>query len=136
MVREATSEEMVGGLTWKDASGILYGAPPGAGVYEKLQFGGMSMSSDVYLQRSVQNIEDRRGWRIFSKLGFGFSGERMRFEITLNGYLCLPGTRSSGHGVEFAIAASVADPMSAQTADSRMQEVINNISSVVKNLYN
>ena len=52
------------------------------------------MSSDVYLQLGIddkmllnQTTDD---WRIFSKLGFGYSSIRKQYEVTLNGYVCLP----------------------------------------------
>ena len=46
-------------------------------------------------------------WRIFGKLGFGYS-IRKQYEVTLNAYLCLP-LGENGRGIEFVLSAKTFD---------------------------
>jgi hypothetical protein len=63
-------------------------------LFPSVQWGGMTADTSVYLQ-SALNISDvelqsKGNWRIFSKLGAGFSSSRLVGEITNNAYACLP----------------------------------------------
>lgn len=143
------------GMEWEDAETILYGGSnTAASAYTDkkgdpvdLQWGGASMSSDIYLQRAagingtseVERMANGR-WRIFSKLGFGYSSDRSQFELALNGYMCLPilnqqdGSSSSGNihngGLEFAISMWASDAEhqdDGRALDLRFQQATNNV---------
>jgi len=114
---------------WGDSESILYGAEESE-MFPGLQWGGMSMSSDVYLQSSLNMTSmDHQAqglWRIFSKFGFGLSSIRNRYEVVLNGYMCLPRLADgSGAGLEAFISASVPDYShdNGANADAKMQAV-------------
>ena len=68
---------MPGGFTWEDSQGILYGSDHSA-MFDGLQWGGMSMSSDVYVQQSVdldliqQESQGNVSTRIPNSLCFNF----------------------------------------------------------------
>ena len=140
-------------MAWEDSEHILYGGwaqdPSvwGAAV-RGLQWGGASMSSDVYLQRAAgidgtntSRVERsaREQWRIFSKLGFGFSDERSQFEMTLNGYGCFPvladdGAAVPGRGLEFTLSLWAADAASqddGRALDARFQQAVTNITTAL-----
>ena len=82
-------------FNWDDSKSILYGSENSKMFYNeesggKLQFGGMSQSTDVFQQLAENmwkvNLESKGRWRIFSKLGFGYTSIRNRYEVTLVGY--------------------------------------------------
>jgi hypothetical protein len=147
-----------GGMAWEDAAAILYGGSSkdasafGGGAL--LQWGGASMSSDVYLQRAAGIDGSGSGaaekaaaeqWRVFSKLGFGFSDTRAQFELTLNGYSCLPVLDQATHepvpnrGLEFAISLWVADAKhqdGGRALDARFQEAVTNVTEYLLAKYN
>ena len=138
-------------IAWEDAAAILYGGsaqePSAFGGGARLQWGGASMSSDVYLQRAAGingsgtaggSVEAAAAeqWRVFSKLGFGFSDTRSQFELALNGYSCLPvfdpQTRvpKLDRGLEFAISMWAADAQhkdGGRTLDARFQQAVTNV---------
>lgn len=63
-------------------------------LFPSVQWGGMTADTSIFLQ-SALNISDVQlqsngNWRIFSKLGAGFSSSRLVGEITNNAYACLP----------------------------------------------
>mmetsp|Transcript_38463 Transcript_38463/g.100696 ORF Transcript_38463/g.100696 Transcript_38463/m.100696 type:complete len:418 (-) Transcript_38463:90-1343(-) len=127
-----------------DSQSILYGAQESE-LFPNLQWGGMSMGTDVYLQRAVNVSEiDRRSgglWRIFSKLGAGTSTTEHpgQFEITLNGYASWPvlddnSEPVSNRGLEFAITAAVAADSGAE-ADRAMQDVVTSVSQYLMTHY-
>ena len=140
-------------MAWEDSEHILYGGwaqdPSLWGTaVQGLQWGGASMSSDVYLQRAVgidgtntSHIEQwaREQWRIFSKLGFGFSDERSQFELTLNGYGCFPtlasnGAAVPGRGLEFTLSLWAADRSSrdnGRALDAKFQQAVTNITTAL-----
>ena len=59
----------------------------------------------------MEAIDEGTGgeWRIFSKLGAGYSSSRSRGEIVTAGYTCIPRYGDEG-GVEFSIAARASVP--------------------------
>mmetsp|Transcript_10131 Transcript_10131/g.22359 ORF Transcript_10131/g.22359 Transcript_10131/m.22359 type:complete len:418 (+) Transcript_10131:21-1274(+) len=127
-----------------DSESILYGAQ-NSELFPGLQWGGMSMGTDVYLQRAanVTEIDRRSGglWRIFSKLGAGYSTTEHpgQFEITLNGYASWPvvddkSKPMSNRGLEFAITAAVAADTGAE-ADDAMQDVVAKVSQYLISNY-
>lgn len=58
------------------------------------------MDTTVYVQQALENViqggietvdaHTLGGWRIFGKLGFGYTTERDAYEGVLNTYVCLP----------------------------------------------
>ena len=123
---------------WENSKNILYGAINST-YFPSLQYGGMSMSSDVYLQLGIddkmllnQTTDD---WRIFSKLGFGYSSIRKQYEVTLNGYVCLP--LHDGNGIEFVISAKTFDKTldNGEQVDKKMRIGIQNVVKYLINTY-
>lgn len=81
------------GMQWEDAASALYGAEESL-LFPSLQWGGMSADTAIFLQSSLnmtQVTADSKGqFRIFSKLGAGWSTSREKGEIVSNAYACLP----------------------------------------------
>lgn len=151
-------------MVWEDAETILYGgSEKAASVYTdahgnpvRLQWGGASMSSDIYLQLAAgmngsSPVEKRanESWRIFSKLGFGYSSERKQYELALNGYMCLPiltgghssdsrNITSSQGGLEFTISMWIADAEhqdDGHVLDARFQQAMKNVTRFLLSKY-
>lgn len=111
--REIPLDLQFPGATWKDMQNILYGAES-SDFFPGLEFGGMSADTAVFLQSSTQmssllntaNHQDK--WRIFSKLGAGWSTSRSVGEIVSNIYACVPIYDASGvnviDGYEFTLS--------------------------------
>ena len=108
------------------------------------------MSSDIYLQLaagingSSEVEKNAKGqWRIFSKLGFGYSDERKQFELALNGYTCLPILSEGGSigrgGLEFAISMWASDDEhkdAGRALDLRFQQATKNVTRfLLENYY-
>ena len=76
-------------------------------LFEGLSWGGMSTDTSIFLQSSLNMTEVQARaaseWRIFSKLGAGWSTSRLRGEIVSNAYACLPGGAGSESSLEFTI---------------------------------
>ena len=74
-------------------------------------------------------------WRIFSKLGFGYSSIRKQYEVTLNGYVCLP--LHDGNGIEFVISAKTFDKTldNGEQVDKKMRIGIQNVVKYLINTY-
>ena len=145
-------EDGDGLFEWGDSKSILYGAEKSQ-LFDDvpIQFGGMSMSSDVYVQLGQKNMsrtnEASEGlWRIFSKLGFGFSSIRKRFEVVLNGYGCFPimdgGSKGKGparnRGLEFVLSVRAHDYNASDDGrgvDLKVREAMRNITSYLEENY-
>jgi hypothetical protein len=72
-----------------------YGADIGeSALFPSVQWGGMTADTSIYLQSALNmssvQLDASGQWRIFSKLGAGYSSSRLVGEITNNGYACLP----------------------------------------------
>lgn len=91
--RDVPSDLRFPGVQWSDVKSVLYGAETSA-LFPSLQWGGMTADTAVYVQTALDMPkveEDARGqWRIFSKLGAGYSSSRLVGEILDNAYACLP----------------------------------------------
>lgn len=111
--REVSSELRFPGADWKDIRDELYG-PAESLLFPGLRWGGMSADTAVYLQSSLNMTDVELAasgrWRIFSKLGAGYSTSRSKGEIVSNAYACLPRFGASGAsnveagGVEVVVA--------------------------------
>lgn len=94
--RETGESMRFPGAEWADIQAILYGAEHSL-LFPGLQWGGMTADPAIFLQ-SALNLESylsevnnaRGNWRVFSKLGAGFSNSRYMGEIVSNAYTCLP----------------------------------------------
>jgi len=75
-------------------------------------------------------------WRIFSKLGFGYTSIRKQYEVTLNGYICLP-LGNDGNGVEFVLSAKTFDKTldNGKKVDLKMREGIENVTQYIIRKY-
>ena len=73
----------------------------------------MSADTAIFLQTALQEVgllpenEDMRqevgDWRIFSKMGAGYSTSRGRGEIISSAYGCIPNPRDDEQGLEITI---------------------------------
>jgi hypothetical protein len=90
------------GVTWEDAKNILYGAESSV-LFPGLKWGGMSADIGIFMQSALQMSEveekSKGSWRIFSKLGAGWSDTRSAGEIVSNAYACLPALDDSGNAI-------------------------------------
>ena len=124
---------------WQDSQDIFYGSD-NSSLFPTLQYGGMSMSSDVYVQLGLgmENLNRTTvaDWRIFSKLGFGYTSIRKQYEVTLNAYLCLP-LGENGRGIEFVLSAKTFDKTldDGEMVDLKMREGIRNITQYLLQHY-
>lgn len=81
--------------TFTDMQNILYGTKKEESMlFSTVEWGGMTADTSIFVQ-SALNISDvelqsNGNWRIFSKLGAGFSSSRLVGEITNNAYACIP----------------------------------------------
>ena len=129
---------------WEDSQAILYGARESQ-LFPFLQFGGMAMSSDVYLQLGLGDMDKLNNrshgrWRLFSKLGFGFSDIRKRYEIVLNGYACMPSLQGEksmpilNEGLEFVISVKAFDYSKDHgvAVDRKMQAAFKNVTRYLR----
>jgi len=108
--RELLPELRFPNSTWNDMQQILYGSGGADGTFFPAQeWGGMTADTAVFLQASITNMENideisAGQWRIFSKLGCGWSTYRLVGEMVSNAYGCIPSSSSSNKdGVEFTI---------------------------------
>ena len=81
--------------TFVDMQSIMYGArQEDSQLFPTLEWGGMTADTSIYVQSALNmsDVQLRSGgnWRIFSKLGAGFSSSRLVGEITNDAYACLP----------------------------------------------
>jgi len=90
--------------------------------------GGMSADTSIFVQSalSMEEVENKSAgtWRIFSKLGDGYSTSRNRGEIVNNAYVCLP-----GYDVEFTISVrgSVTNDYDLSQAESVVMETVKEV---------
>eukprot|EP00605_Chrysophyceae_sp_TOSAG23-4_P001557 GSChrysophyteH1.ASY1.ANO1.1708.1 assembled CDS len=95
-IREIPESLRFPGMLWEDAQALLYGQKGGK-LFPGLQVGGMSVDPAIFLQAAIpqsswERIENRdpENWRIFSKLGAGWSSLRAVGEIISIAYGCFP----------------------------------------------
>lgn len=98
-------------MTIEDHLEILYGSEET--IFNGQKWGGMTSDPGIYLQAALEDeIEDdwswSSNWRIFSKLGAGYSSLRYRGEILTNSYGCLPDVDG---GLEFTLAIRTSVPL-------------------------
>lgn len=83
--------------TWPDIQQILYGAGGGReSLFPTEAWGGMTADTAIFVQSAsavnLTRIDEASSgqWRLFSKLGAGYSTPRTKGEIITNAYACLP----------------------------------------------
>jgi hypothetical protein len=63
-------------------------------LFPEVQWGGMTACTSIFVQSALNMTETEIAssgrWRIFSKLGAGYSSSRGRGEVMNNAYACLP----------------------------------------------
>lgn len=135
-------------LNWEDSKMMMYGAEKSQ-LFPGLQFGGLSQSTDIYQQLAVNmteiNARSLGNWRIFSKLGFGYTFQRYQFEDTLVGYSCYPVVDKNGQpvknrGLEFVFSTRVYDKPNRTDllgfgADEKQRQVMSAISEYLLENY-
>lgn len=132
--RLALHRELLGGdagdlvfpnTTWVDARELLYGAEQSV-LFPGVVWGGLSTDPAIFLQTGVEQALEATGvlnhgstvgalaamdeasggqWRIFSKLGAGYSSSRSVGEVLTAGYGCIPAITGQQGGWEFTLAA-------------------------------
>lgn len=136
--RESEESFRFPGLRWRDVQDILYGAESSA-LFPGQLWGGMTSDTAVFLQSSntlkellVNNEEvlQQGQWRIFSKLGAGYSTSRYVGEIVTNAHVCLPAYNEDGKtigGLELTLTGrgSIPQDSSLNTVDARLQAAVN-----------
>ena len=110
--REIPEDTRFPGMLWEDAQAEMYGAETSL-LFPGLQWGGMTADTAIFLQSALNMTrveqESQGQFRIFSKLGAGWSSSREKGEIVSNAYACLPVLDSNGQpvpnqGYEFTIS--------------------------------
>mmetsp|Transcript_1738 Transcript_1738/g.3111 ORF Transcript_1738/g.3111 Transcript_1738/m.3111 type:complete len:275 (-) Transcript_1738:164-988(-) len=130
--RDLPSDMQFPDASFSDMQNIMYGAKQeDSQLFPTVQWGGMTADTSIYVQ-SALNIsavqqQSNGNWRIFSKLGAGFSSSRMVGEITNNAYACLPMYDSDGNvetnaGFEFTI--SVRGSVAMDTSLTKAEDVV------------
>ena len=95
LVLHRETSHQLPGVEWDDVKNILYGATNSTLFGPTLLAGGMTVSTDLFVQSGVPNMTEMQhqsggAWRLFSKLGAGYSSSRHKGEILTNAYACLP----------------------------------------------
>jgi hypothetical protein len=102
MHREIPEHARFPSAQWSDMQTVMYGAEYSA-LFPGLQWGGMSADTAVFVQSAVDidkiEAESKGQWRIFSKMGCGYSSSRNVGEIVTNGYACFPVFDDAGNAV-------------------------------------
>jgi len=136
--RDVTLEHRIPGLQWLDAQTIMYGAEQSE-FFSNMRWGGMTVDTAIYIQSADVDTISKGNWRIFSKLGSGYSSTRGVGETTTNSYACFPvldqnGNPISDQGVEFVLTArsSVAGDTTLEKAEGELQKAI---ADVVEQIY-
>ncbi|CAE7532325.1 unnamed protein product, partial [Symbiodinium microadriaticum] len=102
---------------------------------DDLKWGGMTADTSVYVQSSVNitdvEVKSQGQWRIFSKLGAGYSSSRSRGEIINNAYGCFPELDESGSvkqnsGYEFTLTVRGSVP-----GDTALSQAESNVYAAV-----
>ena len=123
--KEIKSSLRFPGLLDTDAINILNGEENSIFFPNQVN-GGMSADTAIFVQSSLKNVDlinSNEEWRIFSKLGDGFSTSRERGEIVNNAYVCLP---QMDQGIEFTInvRGSVINDYDTSQAESKVLEAM------------
>ena len=93
-------------VEWNDIQQILYGSGKESLLFNEQLWGGMTADTAIFLQTALQNAnvlndgyknKNDDQWRIFSKLGAGWSTSRNRGEIITSGYACINGIEVTIH---------------------------------------
>lgn len=127
--RELPAGLRLPGVQWTDVQQELYGTGGGAeSLFPTVQWGGMSADTAIFMQDAMQNAmshgDPQAGgaWRVFSKLGAGFSSSRRVGEIVHNAYGCFP---AAGVELLYSAEASVAGDVELHAAESALRSGIN-----------
>jgi len=134
--KEIKSSLRFPGLLDTDAINILNGEEKSIFFPNQVN-GGMSADTAIFVQSSLKNVDlinSNEDWRIFSKLGDGFSTSRERGEIVNNAYVCLP---QMDQGIEFTInvRGSVINDYDTSQAESKVLEAMKQtIGAILKGL--
>lgn len=137
MHRESRPQLRVPRVDWADIETLFYGADePAIFPPEELLWGGMTADTSIYLQRSLKSgraSPNSGQWRIFSKLGAGFSSSRGVGEVTNIAYGCFPSEEIDA-GLELVVAsrASVVGDNDLRKADALLQKTMNYVMSRIE----
>jgi hypothetical protein len=122
-----------------DVTNIVQGADISSAptaLFRTQAMGGMSADTSIFLQSwlnmSLVEAASRGKWRIYSKLGSGYSGTRQVGEIVNNVYACLPGYLG---GVEATIhlRASVPADTTLLKPQALVHEAMGQIVAAIRN---
>ena len=128
------------GLKIDDIKSILYGASNSTFLFPEQMWGGMSADISIFLQSSVDinkidEISDGK-WRVFSKLGAGYSSSRQVGEIVSNTYACLPTSTETGStdGTEFSITirGSIVKDSSLKLVEQQVKDAYDQVINLIQ----
>ena len=126
--RELPPDLRLPGVAWEDLQQELYGAGGGAGsLFPTVQLGGMSADTAIFMQEAAEaalggDAQAGDQWRVFSKLGAGFSTSRRVGEIVHNAYGCFP---AAGVELLYSAQASVGEDVALHAAEAALHAGIN-----------
>ncbi len=113
------------GVQWADMEQELYGNGGGnESLFPGVFWGGMSADTAIFMQDAAHNTMDNGdpqaggNWRVFSKLGAGFSSSRHVGEIVHNAYGCFP---AAGVELLYSAQASVPGDVELHAAESALR---------------
>lgn len=147
--RELPTSMQFPNATWEDMREIMYGAETSV-LFPGQTWGGMTADTGIFVQSSAkirdilandEAVKKAGQWRIFSKLGAGYSSSRNVGEIVTNSYGCIPSyDKESGAvvgGVEFTLTArgSVAKDYDLSLVDPRVQQAVSRAVDFVYETY-
>jgi hypothetical protein len=113
-------------VTWEDLQQELYGHGCEDGLFPSVQWGGMAADTAIFMQAVVEASLGNAAlsgdqWRIFSKLGAGYSTSRHVGEIVHNAYGCFP---SVGVEMIYSARSSMAGDTQLYAAERALNEGI------------
>lgn len=127
------------GLKVDDVKSMLYGASDKTVLFPNQMWGGMSADTSIFLQSSLDmnKIDEISygNWRIFSKLGAGWSTSRQVGEIISNAYACFPSTANGiNDGTEFSITirGSIKYDTSLKLVEQQVKDAYNEVISLIQ----
>ena len=149
-------------LQWSDIQELLYGAGVRSRLFPGQLWGGLSADTGgfhsftlnaaavhspsfaaVFLQDAVDsllsldNIDAASDgqWRIFSKLGYGYSHTRGVIEMLNTGYVCLPSIAAmNSNGAEFLLSVRAQTPGNADPCLSCQSDIRSAVRTVVADI--
>jgi len=125
------------GLKIDDVKSMFYGASNNTLLFPQQIWGGMSADTSIFLQSSLDiskvNEISRGNWRIFSKLGCGWSSSRQVGEIVSNAYACFPGSDDiSGSEFSITVRGSVSNDSTLKLVEQQVKDAYDQVINLIQ----